>query len=904
MNDRPTDPDRPSPEALLRAAAQEGKGRLKIFLGAAPGVGKTWEMLTEGRQRRESGVDVVVGVVETHGRRETEALVHGHEIIPRRTVDHAGHSLGEMDIDAILARHPQLALVDELAHTNAPGSRHPKRYQDVEELLDAGIDVYSTLNIQHVESLNDVVASFTRVRVRETVPDSILELAEIEVVDIPPDELIERLKDGKVYVPHEATRALGHFFSKTNLTALRELALRRAAQAVDAQMLEHVRANALAGNFAIGERIVVAISEQPHAAGLVRAGKRMADALRAPWTAVHIETQRDQTLTDTERHQLAETLALASRLGASTASIPAASVVEGLSGYARDARATQIVIGKSTRSWWFEARHGSVVDRLVRTVGQVAVHVLPSDNQTPSASGRKPERERRRSNWGAPQHYLWSLLMVVAMTVLGRALLEAINLGNIALLYLVPVMFAAASFSLRAGLFAGVASSLAYNFFFLPPTGTLTVSNPENVISILVLLGVAIVTSQFAARVRAQADLAGSSARQNAALAGFSRQLTTATTRDELMQAICSEVARLLNVRAVLLQPSPNGPQLSAAWPPEDRLDQIELAAAQWAIDNEQPAGRGSATLTASDWLFHPLGASLASGRGVLGVLGISRENAGNPLRSDEVPLLMSLIDQASIAFDRMALEEENLKTQAVGERDRLRSALLSSVSHDLRTPLTTILSAAKEMRRHPSEELVETIDAEAQRLNRFVANLLDMARVEAGALPMRPEATDLFDAVAGAVQDTRTALQDRRIDLEIAPDIPLVRLDPVLLHHCLINLLDNAGRYGDPGTPILVRCTRAYDALLLSVIDQGPGIPPGQEKRVFETFTRLEGSDRARHGTGLGLAIVKGFAEAMGLAVEASNKAGVAEDTRGACFTIRIPEALIIRHPDNEDMA
>ena len=887
-----TDKDRPSPEALLRAAAQEGRGRLKVFLGAAPGVGKTWEMLTEGHQRRDAGVDVVVGVVETHGRRETEALVQGHEVIPRRDVEHKGHSLGEMDIDAILARAPALVLVDELAHTNAPGSRHPKRYQDVEELLDAGIDVYSTINIQHVESLNDVVASFTRVRVRETVPDSVLEQAEIEVVDIPPDELIERLKDGKVYIPHEATRALGHFFSKSNLTALRELALRRAAQAVDAQMLEHVRANALAGSFAVGERIVVAVSEYPHATGLVRAGKRMADALKAQWTAVHIETQRDQHFSEAERRQLADTFALASRLGASTASIPASGVVDGLCRFAADARATQIIIGKSNRSWWFEKRHGSVVDRLVRSIGDIAIHVLPASAEQ-SAVVQKPDMPR--GHWGRPSDYVWSLLAVAGITVLGRLLIEAIALGNIALLFLIPVMFAAATFGLRAGLFAGLAASLAYNFFFLPPTGTLTVNNPENVISILVLLGVAIVTSQFAARVRAQADLAGASARQNAALASFSRQLTAAPTRDELMQAICAEVARLLDVRAVLLLPSADGPDLRAAYPPEDKLDQIEMAAAQWAIDNEQPAGRGSATLTASDWLFHPLGTT----RGVLGVLGIARSDARDPLRSDQVPLLMSLLDQASIAFDRMTLEEENMRARQIDERDRLRSALLSSVSHDLRTPLTTIMTAAQEMKRHPSTVLADAIETEAQRLNRFVANLLDMARVEAGALPLKVEATDLFDAVAGAVHDTRASLQDHGVNVDIVPDIPLVRVDPVLLHHCLINLLDNAGRYADAGTPILIRCRRLPDALALSVIDQGPGIPPGQEKRVFETFTRLEGSDRVRHGTGLGLAIVKGFTEAMGLTVEAGNN----DDPFGACFTIRIPEALIVPHLDGKDV-
>jgi two-component system sensor histidine kinase KdpD len=885
-----TDPDRRDPEAFLRQAAQEGRGRLKIFLGAAPGVGKTWEMLTDGAQRRAAGVDVVVGVVETHGRRETEALLKGHELVPRRMVERGSRSVGEMDLDAILARRPQLALVDELAHSNVPGSRHPKRYQDVEELLDAGIDVYSTVNIQHVESLNDVVASFTRIRVRETVPDSILEIAEIEVVDIPPDELIERLKEGKVYVPEEASRALNHFFSKSNLTALREMALRRAAQAVDAQMLDHVRAHALAGSFAAGERILVAISEVPGAQGLVRAAKRLADALKAPWSAIHIETRRSQSLTPAERAQLADTMALASRLGATTATVAALNVVEGLRQAVADARATQIVIGKSVRPWWFELRHGSVVDRLVRDIGDVAVHVLPAEDAAPR---RGTAARAVVQGWGRPADYLWSLLPIAAMTAIGRLLLEAIDLGNIALLYLVPVMLAAASFGLRAGLFSGLFSSLAYNFFFLPPTGTLTVSNPENVISILVFLGVATVTAQFAARVRAQADLARSSARQNAALAGFSRQLTSCASREELMQAICAEVARLLAVRSVLLLPSRDGPQLAAAVPPEDRLGDIERAAAQWAMDNRQPAGRGSATLTASDWLFHPLHTT----RGLLGVLGLAREDAGEPLRSDQMPLLMSLIDQAAIALDRMAMEEEMLDARQVRERDRLRAALLSSVSHDLRTPLTTILSATQELRHRQPSDLLDSVEAEARRLNRFVANLLDMARVEAGALPLKVEATDLFDAVASAVQDTRQSLAGHEVVVEIAPDIPLVRVDPTLLHHILINLLDNAGRYADPGTPVTIQSHRRRDAIDLTVIDQGPGIAPGMEARLFDAFARFEGSDRAKHGTGLGLAIVKGFAEAMGLTVAAANH----PDPPGARFTLTIPQPLIVASPPED---
>jgi two-component system sensor histidine kinase KdpD len=885
--------DRPSPEAYLRAAAQEGRGRLKIFLGAAPGVGKTYEMLTDGHTRQRAGIDVVVGVVETHGRRETEALLAGYEVIPRRLVEHQGHKLDEMDIDAILERRPQLVLVDELAHTNATGSRHPKRYQDVEELLAAGIDVYSTVNIQHIESLNDTVASFTRVRVRETVPDSIIEAAEIEIVDLPPDELIERLKEGKVYIPAEASRALNHFFSKSNLTALRELALRRAAQAVDAQMLDYVRAHALAGNFAAGERVVVAINEQAAALGLVRAGKRLADALKASWTVVHIETRESAQLSDVERTQLAETMALASRLGAATASIPATSILEGLRAFLADARATQLIVGRSIPSWWQDLRRNTTVDQLIRGIGEIAVHVLPGET-APKATPFL--RQPTLGNWGRGRDYAWTLAMVAFCTLLGHLLAELVVVGNIALIYLIPVMFAAASFGVRIGLFGAITSCLAYNFFFLPPTGTLTISDPANVINVILLLGVAVVTSQFAARVRTQADLAQSSARQNAALAGFSRQLTGAATQQELMQAICAEIARVLDVRSVLLLPSDEGPRLAAAFPPEDQLGQIERAAAQWSMENDQPAGRGSSTLTASDWLFHPLRTT----RGVLGVVGLAREDMGEPLRADQLPLLMSLLDQAATAFDRILLEEEMHESHQIRERDRLRAALLSSVSHDLRTPLTAIVSAAHAMRTDPRPELVATVESEAERLNRFVANLLDMARVEAGALPLKLEATDLLDAVTGAVHDTRRPLAGHKIEVSIPPDMPFVRVDPQLLHHCLINLLDNAGRYADPGTVVRVVAERQPDGIALSVIDQGPGIPSGSEGRVFDAFMRIEGSDRSKSGTGLGLAIVKGFAEAMGLSVSARGNA----DESGACFTIFIPQGLIVRGRPEEELS
>ncbi|MEA3389733.1 DUF4118 domain-containing protein [Sphingobium naphthae] len=877
--------DRPAPEAFLRAAAQEGRGRLKIFLGAAPGVGKTFEMLLQAAARSRAGVDVVAAVIETHGRLETEALTKEVEMLPRRSISYANRALTEMDLEGLLERRPQLALVDELAHSNAPGSRHPKRYQDVEELLDAGIDVYSTLNIQHVESLNDVVASFTRVRVRETVPDNVLEQAEIEVVDIPPDELIERLKQGKVYLPQEATRALSHFFSRTNLSALRELALRRAAQAVDARMLEDLRAQALGGTWGASERILVAVSEQPGAEELVRAGKRISDAAHGTWSAIHIETPRTQHLGEAEQRRVAAALNLASRLGAAVATVPASTVIEGLKSYAAEARTTQLVVGKSTRSRWFELRHGSIVDRLVRETPGVAVHVLPIDtaNAPPARAGS------RHSGWGAPSGYLWTALLVAVVTVIGSGLFHILDLGNVGLLYLLPVMAAASLFGLRTGLFAGLASSLCYNFFFLPPTGTLTIANPENVISIFMLLGVAFVTSQLTSRVRAQAVLAASSARANAALAGFLRQLTALGTAEEVAEAACHEIGLLLGVRVVILEQGETaGLSIKATSAPGAQLETMELAAAQWVLDTGQPAGRGTGSLTASDWQFQPLRA----GDTVVAVLGLAREDGGEPVRSDQLSLLGSLADQTSLALERLSLESRMRDVDKVRERDRLRAALLSSVSHDLRTPLTSILGAAAELRQITQHALLDTIESEALRLNRFVANLLDMARVEAGALRLDLEPVDLTDAVSAAVHDTRRSLEGHSIILEVMPDLPLVTVDPRLFHHCLLNLLDNAGRYGAAGTPITVRAERFYGELVLSVIDEGPGLPPGAETQVFETFRRLEGSDRAVSGTGLGLAIVKGFAESMGMQVEAANR----EDKAGARFSIRFPEALLVR--------
>ncbi|EIZ79742.1 sensor protein KdpD [Novosphingobium sp. Rr 2-17] len=876
---------RPDPEALLRAAAREGRGRLKVFLGAAPGVGKTYEMLGEGAARAAAGLDVVVGVVETHGRAETAARLKGLEIVPMRRVAHHDHVLAEMDIEAIIARRPALVLVDELAHTNAPGSRHDKRWQDVEELRDAGIDVWSTLNVQHLESLNDVVASFTHVRVRETLPDRVLDEAEIEVVDIPPDELIERLRQGKVYIPEEANRALGAFFSKSNLTALRELALRRTAQVVDAQMLDYLRAHAMAGSWAANDRLVVAVSEQPGATELVRAAKRLADALRAPWTAVHIETPRSARFTSEQTAQLAETLHLATQLGAQVASVPAETVIEGLTHFATTARATQLIVGKTNRSRLFELWHGSVVDALVRGAPGLAVHVLPMAQKADKAA-----RVRETGQWGTAGGYVVALGLVVLVTLTGTLIVSRGNITDLGLLYLLPVMVAASRHGLRTAVVTSLASSLAYNFFFIPPTYTLTIEDPRNIITVMVLLAVAIVGSQLAARVRAQALMAQASAAQNSALAGFARLLTKISTTNELGQVLCAEIGRLLGTNTAVLMLGDEGLETQAGWPSSPHFEMLDLAAARWAFENDQPAGRGSDTLTASEWLFHPL----AAGGTALGVLGLSRPDARAPVRPEQVPLLQSLIDQGSLALERIALEARMAELSQVRERDRLRQTLLSSVSHDLRTPLTTLLGTLAEIApadAAQAEQLAQTRGA-AERLNRFVANLLDMARIEAGALEGTIQPVDLGDAVAAVLDDMRVALAGQDVVSRIPLDTPMVLVDPNLFQHCLLNLVDNAAKYGDPARPITITARRDALGLDLTVSDHGPGIPEGQEARIFETFTRIGGSDRTG-GSGLGLAIVLGFAQAMGLTVRAANRS-----EGGADFTIRFENAQLREWP------
>lgn len=887
------DPEqRPSPEALLEAARREESGRLKIFVGAAPGVGKTYEMLQSAHAKRKAGIDVVVGFVETHGRAETEALVRGLEVVPRKRLEYRGQIVEEMDLDAVIARRPQIALVDELAHTNAAGSRHPKRYLDVEELLSHGIDVYTAVNIQHIESLNDIVAQITHVRVRETVPDSVFDRADaIELIDLTPDDLIQRLKEGKVYVPRQAERALEHYFSPGNLTALRELALRRTAERVDEQLLTHMQANAISGPWAAGERILVCVSEDPRAAGLVRYTKRLADRLHAPFTALSIETRRSLQLSDEERDRLADTLRLAESLGGEALTIPAVGrrIADDVVNFAQGNNVTQIVIGKSTRSRWFEMTRGSVVHDLVRRAGNITVHVIAGNELPGEAAPKTAVQTAARSEPFDPRPYLKALGIVLVGLGAAELIQPYFGIENVDLVLLTSVVAVAVRYGLWPSLLATVAASLCYNFFFIPPIYTFTITDPTNVAAFFLFMVVAMIVSNVAARVRTQADAAIGRIRMNEQLYAFSRKLAGTATLDDVLWATAYQIALMLKVRVVLLLPEEGLLTVKSGYPPEDDLDQADLAAANWAWSNDRPAGRGSDTLPGAKRLFLPM----RTGRGPIGVIGIDNDRTGPLLTPDQRRLLDALVDQGALAIERVLLVEDMDRVKRTVESERLRSALLTSISHDLKTPLASVLGAASTMRDlagalsdTEKRDLLATVIDESERLNRFIANLLDMTKLESGAIVPNTALHDLGEIVGSALRRASKILGGHKVELALAADLPMLELDAVLFEQVLFNLLDNAAKYSPPATTVSIRSRRDRDHVVLEIADEGAGIPADELESVFDKFYRVQKGDHVRPGTGLGLAISRGFVEAMRGTISAANRS----DRSGAVLTIRLP--------------
>jgi two-component system sensor histidine kinase KdpD len=884
---------RPSPEALLDAARREDgrAGKLRIFVGAAPGVGKTYEMLQQAHARKKDGYDVVAGIVETHGRKDTEALLEGLEVMPRRRVHYKEQWLEEMDLDAIIARRPQIVLVDELAHTNAEGSRHPKRYLDVEELLNRGINVYTTVNIQHIESLNDVVAQITHVRVRETVPDAVFDRADaVELVDLTPADLIQRLKEGKVYVSKQAERALEHFFSPANLTALRELALRRTAERVDEQLLTEMQAHAIQGPWPAGERILVCVSDDPRSAGLVRYAKRLADRLHGPWVALYVEGRRSLQYTEEERDRIADTLRLVEALGGEAVTLPASDrqIADDVIRYAQANNVTQIVIGKSNRTRWFEIVHGSVVHDLVRRSGNISVHVIAGDTITgePIAKSLRAAASDERTN---PQPYVFALLAVALALAFAEVIKPWFGVENVDLVFLTAVVGVAVRFGLLPSLLATVAASLCYNYFFLPPIYTFTITDPTNIAAFIFFTIVAVVVSTVAARGRTQAVAAMERARTTEALYSFSRKLAGAGTLDDVLWATAYQTALMLKVRVVLLLPEHGTIAVKTGYPPEDTLDDADIAAAKWAWENDRAAGRGSDTLPGAKRLFMPM----HTGRGAIGVMGIDSDKPGPLLTPDQRRLFDALRDQGALAIERVRLVEDMDRVERAAETERLRSALLTSISHDLKTPLAAVLGAASALRdiggklnNAEKADLLGTIIDESERLNRFIANLLDMTKLESGAVSPNVALHDIGEIVGSALRRASRILAHHKVELELAPDLPMLELDAVLFEQVLFNLLDNASKYAPADTTIRVQSWRDVDSVCLRVLDEGSGIPANDIDHIFDKFYRAHKTDQVRAGTGLGLAISRGFVEAMRGTIVAANRT----DRSGAAFTISLP--------------
>lgn len=900
---------RPDPDELLSRMTREAetaqRGKLKIFFGSNAGVGKTYAMLDEARKRAAEGLDVVVGYAEQHIRPETEALLLGLEILPHLTVEYRGAKLKEFDLDAALARRPTICCVDELAHSNPDGLRHAKRWQDVQELLDAGINVYATLNVQHLESLNDIVASITGVRVRETLPDRVFEEADqVELLDISPEELSERLREGKVYRPDQAQQALKHFFNAGNLIALRELALRKTAERVDAQMQVARHATASPHPWAASERILVCVGPSPFSLQLVRATKRLATALRAPWIAAYVETPRALRMPPEAQQRLRQTLRLTEELGGATVTLSGPRVAEELLTYARQKNITKIVIGKPELSRWREWWFGSIVDELIRHSGQIDIYVIR--DETPPAD--KPVFTRAqitRQHW---EGYIWAIGVTAVNALLGAVLYHKLHISNanIAMLYLLGVLLVSARFSRSVGALTALLGVAAFDVTVVPPYGSLAVTDSQYLITFGVMLVTALLISTLTDRIRQQAISARSRERQTAALLSLSRELAAIRELDALLQAILRHVTEVFNSPAIVFMANNDQhlvPTQSGA--AGESLDAKELAVAQWVYDNAQTAGSGTSTLPAVQGLYLPLNAT----GGTVGVLGLLTPVAVHD--PERFHLLEAFASQAALAIQRALLANESSKAWQLVEAEFLRNTLLSGVSHDLRTPLAGITGAASSLLDTPGlseadrQELTENIATEAERMERIINNLLDMTRLEAGGLQLNKDWNAIDELVGTALASTHKRLRNHPVTTHITPNLPLIFVDAIALEQVLINILDNAVNYTPPGTTIAISVQILNERVVLQVADTGPGLPAGDTQSVFQKFYRGQANGAipahtSRRGVGLGLAICKGLIELHGGTITASNRP--ASQGGGAVFRIELPVGGIAPAPPDEE--
>ncbi len=887
---------RPDPDLLLakvkqqEAAAQRGK--LRIYFGSSAGVGKTYSMLAAARKLKGEGRDVVVGIAETHGRAETAALLENMEILAPKAIAYRGKDLSEFDLDAALARHPALILVDELAHSNLQGQRHPKRWQDVEELLAAGIDVYTTLNVQHLESLNDVVGGITNVRVWETVPDTVFDAAdEVVMVDIPADELLARLKAGKVYLPQQAERAANNFFRKGNLMALRELALRRTADRVEGDVLAYRVDKSIASVWKTATALLTCVGPDPGAERVVRAAARLASQLNADWHAIYVETPSLQRLPAAKREGILGTLHLAQELGATTAVIASAQVAESLVAYARSHNLSKLVIGRdpARRLWPWQRSSGQKLALLApdidlveigRATGpaegagvQYAARALPSE----ADSGDRHKLKRLR--------YLWATIACVVVTLGSIPLAAHFDRSNIVAIFILTVVLIAVRFGRGPAALAAVLSVGAFDFFFVPPKFSFAVSDVQYLLTFCVMLAVGLITGQLTAGLRFQARVASHREERAASLYEIARDLSGAVQIEQVVKVSGESIERTFHANAALLLPDAKGRLISRVTREETVLD-TDIGIAQWAFDKGQPAGFGTDTLPGSEVLYIPLRAPVRP-RGVLAVKSRNRRQLRIPEQRQLLDTFAALI---AIALERVHYVGVAQDAVVQMESERLRNSLLAALSHDLRTPLTVLIGLAESLsltKPPMSPAQAETADAiqdEARRMSTLVGNLLDMARIESGDVKLNLEWQPLEEVVGAALDSSRSMLQHHRVEVHIPRDLPLVRFDALLVERVLVNLLENASKYTPPGSTVTLSAEVIADRLSVSVSDNGPGLPRGREEAVFQKFTRGE-RESATPGVGLGLAICRAIVEAHQGKIVGANRPG-----GGAIFTFTLP--------------
>ncbi len=863
-------------DAIQRAESRQRLGELKIFLGMCPGVGKTYAMLEAAQRELKAGRDLAVGYVETHGRKETDALACGLPVIPRRTVEYRGTTLTELDLDAVLAMRPGLALVDELAHTNAPGSRHPKRWQDIQELREAGIHVFTTLNVQHVESRAETVRQITGTEIRETVPDSVLDDAVLELVDLPPRELVQRLHEGKVYVPDRATAAAEHFFREANLTALRELALRLVADHVGDDTDEFRRATPSAGPWKTGNRLLVAVGPSPLSESLIRWTRRMADELRCPWLAVHVEASRP--LPPSAQTRLERNLATARELGAEVVTTSDDDLARGLLRAAREHNVTQIVLGKPAGAGFLNLlRSGRLIRRLMRESGDIDLHVIRAEKET-----SRPER----SSWSLrhashPGQYATAAGIILGTGLLNLGLMTFAGPRVPGLVFLLAVVLVALFVGRGPVLLAGTLSALAWNFFFLPPRLTFAIDRAEDALLFAAYFVVALVLGQLVARIRSQAEAERRREERSTALYQLTRELAEAATRDEVVWQLVSQVSGVFGAPATVVLPVGN--TLRSHPDGTLSLSGKEFGVADWAFRQGRTAGRCTDNLPGAECLHVPL----VTERKTFGVLSI--DLPGQTLGTGQRDLLETFARQAALVLDRVELRATAEQTRLLAESERLSRALLNSISHELRTPLAASTSAAgalAEADDAPLEQrrvLLGEIQEANARLNRIVGNLLDVARLESGKVIPHLDWHDARDLAQTALSELRRELARHPVTLHLPAEPALIRLDFSLAQHAIANLLVNAATHTPPGTAVDLSVQDLEDSVILTVADRGPGIPVNFLPRVFDKFFRAPGAPTG--GSGLGLTIAKGFVEAHGGTISVANRPG-----GGAVFALRFP--------------